>query len=48
MSGRWPFKKMPDLGASSSRKKAKSQPPKKLRNRPYMNVELARALHEQN
>jgi hypothetical protein len=45
MTGWWPFKKVPILGASSSRKKT---PPKNHRTRPYMNVNLARALYEQN
>jgi hypothetical protein len=47
MTSRWPFKKTPDPGASSSTAK-KKPPPKKQRNRPYMNVDLARALYEQN
>jgi hypothetical protein len=48
MSGRWPFKKVkPDPEATPSRKKAKSLPPKKKqRNRPYLNVALARSMYE--
>jgi hypothetical protein len=44
MTGRWPFWKT-DVGASSSKAKAKVPPPKKERNRPYMSVEIAQALY---
>jgi hypothetical protein len=48
MTGRWPFKKT-DAGASSSlAAKKKAPPPKKERNWPYMNVEIAQALYDQN
>jgi hypothetical protein len=40
MTGHWPFKKTPDPGPSSLMAKKKSSP-KKQRNRPYINVELA-------
>jgi hypothetical protein len=49
MSGRWPFKKIkPNLEASSSRKKMWSPPPKKTRDRPYLNVVMSRVLHRDN
>jgi hypothetical protein len=49
MLGRWPFKKVkPDPEASSLRKKAKSLPPKKQCDRPYLNVALARSMYKQN
>jgi hypothetical protein len=46
----WPFKKTQDVGASSSSaaKKKATSPTKKERNRPYMNVEIAQALYDQN
>jgi hypothetical protein len=47
MIGHWPFRKS-DAGVSSSKAKKKVLPPKKERNRPYMNVEIARALYDQN
>jgi hypothetical protein len=43
-----PFKKTDASASSSSAAKKKAPPPKKERNRPYMNVEIAQALHEQN
>jgi hypothetical protein len=49
MTRRWQFKKTQDIGASSSAAaKKKAPPPKKERNRPYMSVEIAQALYDQN
>jgi hypothetical protein len=39
---------MPDPRASSSRKKAKWPPPMKIYNRPYINVNMVRALYRDN
>jgi hypothetical protein len=49
MTGHWPFKKN-DAGASSSSAAKKKVPPpnKKDWNRPYMSVEMAHALYDQN
>jgi hypothetical protein len=48
MSGHWPFKKKHDLGASSSRKKVKLLPPRKIPDRAYLNIAMARAFHRDN
>jgi hypothetical protein len=49
MSGRWPFKKFkPDPGASSSRKKAKSPPPKKQHGMPYLSINMTNVLCHNN
>jgi hypothetical protein len=47
MTGRWPFKKNPDIGASSLAAKKKLLP-KKERKRSYMIVAMAQALFDQN
>jgi hypothetical protein len=46
MTSSWPFKKTLDPEASSSWAKKKS-PSKKMRKRPYLNVDLAQALFDQ-
>jgi hypothetical protein len=49
MTACWPFKKTQDADASwSSGAKKKAPPPKKGLNRPYMLVEIAQALYDQN
>jgi hypothetical protein len=49
MTGHWPFKKpKPDLEASSSRTKYKLPPLKKWRDRPYLNIAMARATYRDN
>jgi hypothetical protein len=47
MTGSWPFRKT-DVGASESKAKATASPPKTERHRPYMSVEIAHALYNQN
>jgi hypothetical protein len=49
MTGHWPFKKTDASASSSSATKKKVSPPnKKDRNRPYMSVEIAQTLYDQN
>jgi hypothetical protein len=43
----WPFRKF-DTGASSSTTKKKPPPPKKGQNQPYMSMEIAQGLYDQN
>jgi hypothetical protein len=49
MSGCWPSKKIkPNPEATPSRKKMKLPPPDKTRDRPYLNVPMARAIYRDN
>jgi hypothetical protein len=49
MTGHWPFNKNDAGISSSSAAKNKVPPPnKKDQNRPYMSVEMAHALYDQN